>query len=372
MSTRDSTGIRMDRYTDVLADMIALAEDWKGESISTDEKELLGHMLRQVSYQVDDNNEKIQEIYDAMSITNNSGIPLDNILELIDMARQSAMKSTATVTCTVSKATQIPAGSMVKTDANVYFETDEDLVFTGAGSDDVGVTCTENGPYNAAIGEIDNIVSSINGWTTVTNADAATPGRLRETDAELKIRHASAVSTSGDRDSSSIYEAVGNVDGVSAVYVDDSSYPVAIYVIGGTDADVAAAIDGQLTIGIETTGTTSVDVYSTTTKQYKEINFTRATDLDIYIDLEITTTPLFPADGDDQIKDAIDDLFDGNNIGDDVIYLQLPAAVYEVAGCIISTLYSGTSPSPSGTSNISVGLTNRAVIDSANITITHV
>ena len=372
-STADSTGLSMAVYTEILDAMIALAEAWKGESISTDEKELLGHLFRQVAYQCDTANEKVQSIYDSMSIASNSGVQLDNILELIDMERQSAVKSTATVTCTVSKAATIPAGSTVRTAANVYFVTDEELVFSGAGSDDVTVTCTEYGANNAAPGEIDTIVSTaVNGWTSVTNSAAATPGRLRETDSEAKVRHTIAVATSGERDSASISEAVGNVDGVSAVLVDDDSYPVATYVIGGDDDDVAAAIDGQLTVGIETTGTTNVDVYSDITKQTKTINFTRATDLDIYIALSIEITVLFPSDGDDQIKDALADLFDGKNIADDVIYLDLPGAFYNVPGKIIQSIYVGTSPSPTGTSDISVSNIQRAVIDDANITITHV
>ena len=362
----------MDRYVDILAAMITLAEDWKGESISTDEKELLGHLLRQVAYQSDIANEKIQSIYDALSISNNSGVPLDNILELIDMERQSAVKSTATITCTVSKATTIPAGSTVKTETNIYFVTDEELVFTGAGSDDVDCTCTEFGSNNAGIGEINTIVSSEPGWTSVTNAAAALPGRLRETEAEIKLRHTIAVASAGERDSASIAESVGNVDGVSAVLIDDSSYPVAIYVIGGDDDDVATAIDEQLTVGIETTGTTEVDVYNEITKQDKTISFTRAVDLGIYIDLIIQTTAIFPADGDIQIKEKIADLFDGMNISDDVIYFELPGAIYEVAGAIIQSLYVGTDPSPTGTSDISVSDAQRAVIDAANITISHV
>lgn len=372
MSTYDDTGISMDRFDTILAALVALAEDWKGSSISTDEKELLGHLLRQVAYQSDTANEKIQEIYDALSIANNSGVPLDNILELIDMERQSAVYSTATLTCTMSKAGTIPAGSLVKTAANVYFKTDEDLVFVGAGSDTVGGTCTEYGPYNAAIGEINTIVTTVSGWTAVTNAAAATPGRLRETDAEFKARHTIAVATSGERDSASIAEAVGNVSGVSAVLVDDESYPVATYVIGGDDDEVAAAIDGTLTVGIETAGTTAIDVYSGLTMQTRTINFTRSVDLDIYIDLEIQITALFPADGDDQIKDALKALFDGKNIDDDVIYLQLPGAVYTVPGCIISALTVGTAPAPIGTTNITVSKLQRAVLDTANVTIAHV
>jgi hypothetical protein len=372
MSTYDSTGISMDRYVDILADLVALAKANWGESVSTDEEELLGHLFAQISYRIDTVNEKVQEIYDALGISNNSGVPLGNVLELIGMAFQSETPSTATVTCTVTKATTILAGSIVKTATNVYFTTDEALVFVGAGSDDVAVTCTVNGPNAAAIGEINTIVSSAPGWTTVTNAAAAVPGRLQESDAEIKVRHTAAVATSGERDSASITEAVGNVSGVSAVLVDDDSYPVAIYVIGGTDALVAAAIDGQLTVGIETAGTTSVDVYSSTTKQDKTISFTRAVDLDIYIDLEIEVTSTFPSDGDTQIKTAIEALFDGIGIDDDVIYLKIPGAAFSVPGMNVSAAYVGTAPSPSGTSDISVSKTQRAVIDTANITITHV
>lgn len=375
MSTYDATGLSMDRYAQILSDMIDAVVAWKGESISTDEKELLGHMLRQISYQSDGQNEKIQQIYDAMSVANNTGVPLDNFLELIGLDRQSASASTATLTCTVSKAATIPAGSTAKTDANVYFTTDTALVFAGAGSSDVAATCTESGPYNAAIGEIDNIVTSVDGWTTVTNAAAAIPGRNRETDAELKLRHTTAVDTSGERDAASISEAVGNVSGVSAVLVIEDyseTWPVFVYVIGGSDSEVAAAIDGQTTIGIGTSGTTIVDVYNIDLKQDRTIRFTRALDLDIYIDLDIQVTDLFPADGDDQIKAALASFFDGNNIGEDVLYNQLFSPIYTIPGCIVSVMQIGITPSPTGTSDIAVSNTQRAVIDSANIVITHV
>jgi hypothetical protein len=362
----------MDRYADILQDFIDLAVAWKGESISTDEEELLGHLFRQVAYQLDTVNEKVQQIFDNMGISNNSGVPLANVLELIGMAFQSEAASTATVTCTVSKATTIPTGSVVRTAANVYFTTDEALVFVASGSDDVGVTCTVNGPNAAGIGEINTIVSSVSGWTAVTNAAAATPGRLQESSAEVKARHTTAVSTSGERDSASVSESVGNVSGVSAVLVDDDVYPVKVYVIGGDSDAVAEAIDNQLTMGILTAGTTSVDVYNETTKRDRTISYTLANNLDIYCDISIQTTATFPEDGDDQIKAAIVALSDSQLIDDDVIYLKIPGAVYQVPGLILVTAYIGTAPSPSGTSDITVSKTQRAVFSADNIDITHV
>ena len=375
-STFGATGISMDRYADILDRMGALAIEWKGASLSTDEEELFGHILRQLSLESDTSNEKIQAIYDAMSISNNSGVPLDNILELINMSRQSAARSTATETFTASKATTVPAGTVVRTSSKVYWTTDEDLVFTAAGSASVGITCTVDGANNAAADEINVLVTSISGITAVTNADAAIPGRLRETDAELKLRHSTAVATSGDRDAASIAEAVGSVDGVSAVLPieDYDADTVTIYVIGGDDDEIAAAMDPQITIGVGPIlqGTTSVDIYNSNIKQARTMKFTRGADVDIYIALTIQVTSLFPADGDAQIKSAISDLFEELTLGDDVVYLKLPGAIYQVAGVIVQSLYIGTAASPTGTADIEMDNSQRPVIDEGNISITHV
>ena len=372
MSTVDLYGVDMDRYADILDRMIALGVAWKGASLSTDEQELFGHLIRQVANESADAKGAIQAIYDSMSIANATGAGLDNLLELVNLFRQSAAPSTATVTFTADSATTVPAWTVVRTAANVYFATDEELVFLAAGDGDAAVTCTEDGPNNAAIGEINVIVNSVSGITAVTNAAAAIPGRFRETEAEVKVRHAAAVATSGERDSASVSEAVGAVTGVSAVLIDDESYPVEIYVIGGSDEDVAAAIDGQLTVGIQTSGTTEVEVYSVATRQTRTIEFTRGADVDVYIGLTIHVTGLFPADGDAQIKSAIADIFDGLNLGDDVLYLRIPGAVYTVPGAIIQALTLGTSPAPVGTVDIPMSNTQRAVVDAANIVIAHV
>jgi uncharacterized phage protein gp47/JayE len=385
-STYDAAGVSMDRYDDILARMVALAVEWKGTSLSTDEKYLFGHLLRQMAYESDTVNEKTQEVYDAMSISNNSGVPLDNILELIDLPRQAAAPSTATETFTASKATTVPAGTTVRTASNVYWTTDEELVFSGAGSDTVGITCTRDGPNNAEIGEIDTLVSTVVGITSVTNAAAAIPGRFIETDAELKLRHSTAVATSGERDAASISEAIGNVDAVSAVLVYEpaDASEIWVYVIGGDEDEIAAAMDPQVGAGLAPIlqGTTSVDVYSATLKQDRTMKFTYGTDVDVYIDLAIQITGLFPADGDYQITAAIAELFDGINLGDDILYLQISGYVYRVPGVIIQSLKIGLTVSPTGTVDIpanngqrlSAGIVrdDTGVIIASNIVISHV
>lgn len=373
MSVYDSTGLTMDAYADILTTFIELAIDWKGESISTDEQELLGHLIRNNALVLGEINEIVQEVHDQTSVANSTGTRLDNLMALVGIERQSNAKSTATLTITVTKATTIPAGSLARTATKVYFATDSDLVFVGAGSNTVAATCTEDGDNNAAIGEISIIATTVNGWSAVTNTAAAIPGRYRETSADLKERHTIAVATSGDRDAASIFEAVTAVTGVSRARVEEdytSVTPVSVYVIGGADADIAEAIDGQLTIGIGTAGTTAVVVYDETIAQAKTINFTRATNETHYISMTLTkNVSLYPADGDIQIRGFLTALYDGLGIGENVQYLSLPGAILQVPGVTINALYLGTAPSPTGEVDIIVASDKRATLVDANILI---
>ena len=376
-STYDSTGITLDRYSDVLARLIVLCKEEWGDSVNTDEDGFLGHMIRLISLLVAENNEVLQDVYDAMSVTNATGTRLASLLELIGMERQTSAYSTATLTLTASKATTVPAGSQYKTDAGVIFATDSDLVFTAAGSSTVAATCTIVGPFNAAKYEIDTIVTSVYGITAVLNDAAATPGRYQETDTELKERHTIAVSTSGDSDAASIYEAVSAVTGVSNVSVVENDTaatvnsipPHGIHVIvqGGDEDDIAEAIALTKTTGVPTYGDEDISYYDTTTRQAKTIYFDQAVEVLIYIDIEATVDATAPEDWQEQVETNILALFDDLRIGDDVIYTTLYRPIYDVAGVTVTSLEIGEAPSPSGTSNITIDSTELAYTTAAAI-----
>jgi hypothetical protein len=86
----------------------------------------------------------------------------------------------------------------------------------------------------------------------------------------------------------------------------------------------------------------------------------------------VINSSLFPADGDLQIRAAIAALYAGQRIGAPVVYLTLPGAILSVPGVTISSLYLGSAPAPSGTSDLAVAADKRAVITSANIGVSHV
>lgn len=361
-STYDSTGITLDRYADILARYVALAEAQWGSSIDTSEDEFYGHLIRMIALIQAEINQVVQDVYDAGSVSNATGTRLANLVELIGLEYQAAAYSTVTLTLTASKATTVPAGSQYKTSAGVVFATDSALVFTAAGSDTVTATCTVTGANNAAIGEVNTIVTAVYGITTVTNAAAATPGRLQETAAELKARHTIAVATSGDDDISSIYEAVSEVSGVSAVYCYDNdtdstvdsvpAHTIRVSTVGGASADIAAAINNNKTCGVPTYGAQSASVYNTTTKQSKTIYWDTAVATPCHIVVTGTALSTYPDNGDALIKAALVAHFDNITINDDIIFTSLYEPIYSVGGLVVTDLQLGLSSPGSGTSNL--------------------
>jgi hypothetical protein len=380
-STYNSTGISLIRQADILANMITAAETSWDESVDTTvntaEDAFLGHLLRNMSLVISDINEKLQDIYDSASVANATGTRLDNLLALLGIERPGDVASTATLTLTASKACTVSAGSQYKTSAGVTFATDEALVFTAAGSDDVDATCTIYGANSAAIGDIDTIVTSIDGITAVTNAAAATPGRLRATDSEQKASHTLAVATTGEGDDASIYEALSAVTGVSAVSVtsNDTASPVDsvpaynLYcvVIGGASADIAEAIYDNKVSSVPTYGGTTVSHYDSTVKQAKDINFDTGTAVPIFIDVELTLIDgKYDDDYATQIRDNLITHFADFSIGDDVNYNALYAPLYSVDGIIVDVLEIDTTATPVNTGDEAMSATQLATFTLAN------
>ena len=378
MSTYTDAGLVMDRYADVLASLQAAGRAKWGDSVDLDNDSFHGHFLDLISELVGEMNENIQDIYDGRNIENASGVALDAAIAFIGLERQAAAYSTiAQLQLTATQATTVQAGSRYGTAAGVIFVTDEDLVFAAAGTDTVAATCTVVGANNAAIGEVSIIKTSVSGITAVTNLTAAVPGRLRQTDVQARQSHTLAVETSGDNDSASIYEALFQVSGVSAVYVFDNdtndtvsgvpSKNIYVTVIGGSDADIAEAIDNNKTSGVPTFGAETVSVYNETTRQSKNINFDRGANVNVYVELNITKTAgVFPENGEDTIEAAILALYTDNRLNDDVIYNAHWGPAYSVDGVTVNSLKVDTINPPVGVVDIPMTAKQRAYMDPDN------
>lgn len=233
------------------------------------------------------------------------------------------------------------------------------------------------------------IETPISGWTAFNNPADITPGKNTETDAELRLRRKITLATAGAGTVEAIRSAILAIDEVEAcvVYenIDDITdgfgrppHSVEAVVLGGTDADIADIIWVTAPAGIKKHGgVTQVIIDSQGFNQ--TIKFSRPTEIDVWLELDITVDSNFPIAGDAALKQQIVDYCAANfSIGDDVVVfgtVSIASAIGEegaVAGIIDYVIRIGTTISPTLDDNIVIAPDEISKFDTANITITHV
>lgn len=260
---------------------------------------------------------------------------LDNICSLLFMTRQAATQATATVQVQGTNAVVVPAGSFVQTEEGVEFTTDADATLLGAGIDvDVTVTAVEYGSLTLAANTITEIVTPVSGWTSVDNSAAVSSGLDVETDAEFRNRTESAVSILGR----------GTVEAIYSRLVDPNQKPtnlefakvlepesggektghiqVVVYPNTTDDEELADLIWLTKPAGVQLDGAQS---YTITDSQGFEqtMYWDWATEVNLDVQVTITETQDYPADGDTQVATIVENYVNSLGPGDDVKHHKL-------------------------------------------------
>lgn len=244
--------------------------------------------------------------------------------------------------------------------------------------------CTETGVVQQDANTIQTIQSPLVGWDTVTNPFAAIVGTTIETDAALRLRYLKAKFRDGMNTYEAIYSAILSLDGVQQVVIYEnetntdfvsppvpmkSFYPI---VLGGIDSEIAQAIWDNKPAGILSYGSTTVAVNDSQGLPHN-ISFDRPTALPVYINMTIVKDSTFPSDGVTLIEDALLTHISTLGIGEDVLYSRLYTPINSATGGFyVTSLTIGTSPTPSGTSNVVVPFNNIANLSRSNIVISFV
>ena len=236
----------------------------------------------------------------------------------------------------------------------------------------------------AVSGEANTLVSiktPVLGWDSVYNPLAVSEGRLVETDEQLRLRFRNSKFKRSSNILDSLYSAITNVPTVENVVVYDNPsdstdsnglppHSFTAVVLGGDSQVIAETIWINKPVGITANGNTSVNIVDS---QHftRAIHFERPAPINIYITIALSTNELFAADGADKIRSAIIQYAKDNfSVGDDIIYSRIYTPVNSVAGHSVTSLFIGTSPSPTATANIPISFNQIGSFQSVNITIT--
>ncbi|KPK89911.1 hypothetical protein AMJ80_09065, partial [bacterium SM23_31] len=260
------------------------------------------------------------------------------------LARYSGTPSTATITITGTPAYTVEAGFSVSTDAGLTFLTNEAVEIEGGGTVDAAVTCTVNGSNEAPAATITNIDEPVIDVISVTNADAAIPGRDRETDAEFRYRRSQVTGINGLSLLESAYSDVMNLENVRAarIYENQTDETVdflpphtwQIVVAGGDKQEIGEAVYRNNPVGIASVGEEIVDVISSVVPELEQrVYFQRPTEVEIEVRIFLSKFPDFPASGETQIKSKLVSYATARFIiGESVAITRLYTPVNEVEG----------------------------------------
>ncbi len=123
------------------------------------------------------------------------GVFLDAIWALTGGQRLAATYSTIAGVYLLGLAgTLIPAGSQASLVDGTLFATISDVTLDGGGEGYVEFQAVDTGPIAANPGALTQIVTAVLGWDTVTNPNAATPGRTEEGDLSSRQRRKNTLS----------------------------------------------------------------------------------------------------------------------------------------------------------------------------------
>ncbi len=396
--TISATGISAPGYQTILSTLQSVYQGIFGSDAYLDPDSQDGQFLAILAQAISDTNATIIQAYTDFSPASGQGVGLSSMVKINGLTRNTPSNSTAPCTVVGVAGTVITNGQAVDTNGNIWL-LPTSVTIPAGGSVNVTVTAQNSGAISAGVGSIDGINTPTYGWQSITNTAAATTGAPVEQDGALRQRQATSVVTPAQTVVDAIYGAIANVSGVTLVdvYENDTSstdangvpaHCIAPIVSGGSLTDIATAIMLRKSPGGVTYGTTSVTVndpngYPTT------VNFFVLSYIQIYVDLTIQPLTGYVATTGQTILNAILQYINEGGIGAPVEYFGVagPAGLSGDAATIssgltqaqldalkapykITALTIGTSPSPSGTTDVAIPFNAAPQTSLANLALT--
>jgi len=322
-----SVGLTIPLYSDVLADLIALAMSIY-PSAYLENDSLDRQFISIFALKLMDNNNLAQLVYNNRSPATAIGSSLDGIVKINGLSRKTASYSTCEVQLTGTNGTII-TGGIVSDVAGYAWDLPTPITIPSGGLLTVTATCETIGSITATIGQIATISTPTNGWTAVTNLVAAIAGQAAETDSALRARQAISTQLSSQALLGGTIGGVAGVLGVTRyqIYENDTSITdsngipantICIVVEGGTDTAIADEIYYRKNGGCGTYGTTIVDITDSTYGTITPIKFYRPTYVPIYVTISIHSLTGYTTATTTEIQTAVETYLNDLSIGEEL------------------------------------------------------
>jgi hypothetical protein len=190
-----------------------------GPDIQTGPYSVTGMLIDATAPGISDTDDLLSKVYQDWDPDSAEGAGLDNAATFVGITRQAATRSFGQLTLGGTPTTVIPALSKARVPNGAEVRTKAEATIGGGGTVVVEGEAVETGPISFTAGAITEIVDSVSGWTSVTNAFDWTDGKAEETDSELRARRARSLSAGGSSTDSAIRARLEDLDDVQAAAV---------------------------------------------------------------------------------------------------------------------------------------------------------
>jgi hypothetical protein len=276
------------------------------------------------------------------------GVFLDAICALLGLERAAATRSLVRdVAITGQPSTPIPAGIRARTNGGDLFESVGAVILDSLGNATVDFQSIDFGPVMAAPGTLVNVVDSVLGWETVTNANAAIPGVLEQSDESLRDLRRRTLARQGISTVEAQVSDLSALDNVRSLQFRENiaattqvidgitmtAHSVWACVDGGLDADIAASLLENKTNGAAWNGAVSVPVVEPSSGQTYTVLFDRPDPVAILVRVSVRQGTSL-ADPQDAVRDAVMSYVNGEIPDERGFVVGVDVSPFEIAGAI--------------------------------------
>jgi uncharacterized phage protein gp47/JayE len=364
-------------YSDIQSALLSAYTSIYGSTVYLGNDSADYQWVSAVAIKLNDNMNLCQLAYNARSPQTAIGSDLDSIVKLNGLTRLASSSSTASILLSGVAGTVI--NNAVLQDTNgVLWNLPSGVTIGGGGSVYATATCQQIGPVSAAPNTINNPVGGFtSGWTSATNPTSAVVGTSVEADSALRARQAYSVALPSSTRLAGTSAEVKAVEGVTLTNIlenqtsvtdsyGNEGHSLTCVVMGGTDTDVATAIFNNRGIGCNTQGATVptmtiVPITDPNSGAVTNIGFVRPVAVPIYVSLSVHgLTAAFTTATQLSIRTAIVNYLNSLQIGEEVTQSAMYGAALSVMPNLALPIFSiramtiGTSPSPTGTTDITL------------------
>ncbi|NOG26555.1 baseplate J/gp47 family protein [Lysinibacillus fusiformis] len=349
----DKNGFKRKSYSDLIDSMSAKAKEKFGADANTTERSFLGIIIRIMAWFFSLLWQDTEDVYHSAYRKTAEGAQLDMLLPYAGISRNLADFAYGQIHISGTPNHFIESGFLVSTNNDIFFETIYDLTLDSEGKGTAEIVALDVGAIgNVGANTITEIVNPDADVTSVINLLKTSGGQEKETDAEARERADITVHGIGSATTAAIRTNLLKISSIRAAKVIENfkdevdqygTPPRAIqaFVLGGDDEEIAKAIHEKKAGGIQPFGTTFIDVLDLS-GEIQQIGFTRANEVNVFIEVNAKTNTSFTSNGVELLKTALvkyiggtdyyNNTYAGLNMGEDVVISRLIARAYSVDG----------------------------------------